>query len=133
MFVLKRRTCLKILINFVKILTCHFKIKLFNHSILLCCADIRLLNNRHENVNMGDGRIGFGICTVALPCLLSKNSWEREIVDCITCCCHPSKERACSLSLNFHDNEDDSTPSPKKFVLQRFSIRYNFSQDTSVA
>ena len=42
-------------------------------------------------------------------------------LDCITCCCHPSNALSCSLSLNLHNNEDHSSPSPEKVVLQ-----YNF-------
>ena len=34
-------------------------------TFLLCCADFRLLNRRHEQ----HGRNRFSICTVALPCL----------------------------------------------------------------
>ena len=66
-------------------------------------------NRRHENVNIGEWH-GFSICNVALDLVYGKKkNWDGEIVDCVTCCCHPSRGWSCSLSLNLHDNEDSTT------------------------
>ena len=78
--------------------------KVFVHSIFIILCQFPVVEQTTRKCKQ---RIGFSICTVALPCIRSKNNWDGEIVDYITRCCHPLKGGLCSLSLNLHDNEND--------------------------